>query len=242
MSELKVNKVSPVTGTELTLGDSGDTIDLSATTVTLPVNSVNSDQYVDASIDNEHLADDAVNSDELAAGAVDLAHMSATGTPSASNFLRGDNSWQAAGGGKVLQVVTPAPNNTMTTLTTSWQDVGGATVTITPSLTTSKVLFMLSTGGFLQGSNGVELELLRDSTRVMYQNRFAYSQSINQSSWSYSTMNMSLHYIDSPSSTSAIVYKIRMKTQVNPVEASVNSQSGGTGTNSMIVTAMEIGV
>ena len=148
----------------------------------------------------------------------------------------------APGGGKILQIVAPTPNNTQTVLTTSWQDVGGATVTITPSLTTSKVLFMLSTGGFLQGSNGVEIELLRDSTRVMHQTRFAYSQSINQSSWSYSTMNMSLHYIDSPSSTSAIVYKIRMKTQVNPVEAEVNSQNGGAGTNSMTVTAMEIGV
>ena len=38
--------------------------------------SVDSDAYVDASIDNAHLADDAVDSDELAAGAVDLAHMS----------------------------------------------------------------------------------------------------------------------------------------------------------------------
>ena len=37
--------------------------------------SVNSDAYVDASIDNAHLADDAVNSDELAAGSVDTAHI-----------------------------------------------------------------------------------------------------------------------------------------------------------------------
>ena len=39
--------------------------------------SIDSDAYVDGSIDNVHLADDAVDSDELAAGAVDLAHMSA---------------------------------------------------------------------------------------------------------------------------------------------------------------------
>ena len=39
--------------------------------------SIDSDHYVDGSIDNAHLADDAVDSDELAAGAVDLAHMSA---------------------------------------------------------------------------------------------------------------------------------------------------------------------
>jgi hypothetical protein len=37
--------------------------------------SVDSDAYVDASIDNAHLADDAVDSDELATGAVDNDHM-----------------------------------------------------------------------------------------------------------------------------------------------------------------------
>jgi len=42
----------------------------------LAANSVDSDAYVDGSIDNAHLADDAANSDEIAAGAIDLAHMS----------------------------------------------------------------------------------------------------------------------------------------------------------------------
>jgi len=59
---------------------------------------INSEHYTDASIDNAHLADDAVDSDELAAGAVDIAHLSASGTASSSTFLRGDNSWVAAGG------------------------------------------------------------------------------------------------------------------------------------------------
>jgi hypothetical protein len=51
-------------------------------------NSIDSDAYVDASIDNAHLADDAVG----------VAELSATGTASSSTFLRGDNSWAAAGG------------------------------------------------------------------------------------------------------------------------------------------------
>ena len=37
--------------------------------------SIDSDHYVDGSIDNAHLADDAVDSDELATGAVDNDHM-----------------------------------------------------------------------------------------------------------------------------------------------------------------------
>ena len=40
----------------------------------------------------------AVDSSEIATGAVDLAHLSASGTAGSGNFLRGDNSWQAAGG------------------------------------------------------------------------------------------------------------------------------------------------
>ena len=53
----------------------------------MAVNSIDSDQYVDGSIDNAHLADDAVGIDEL----------SATGTASSSTFLRGDNAWVASG-------------------------------------------------------------------------------------------------------------------------------------------------
>jgi hypothetical protein len=45
-------------------------------------NSIDSDQYVDGSIDNAHLADDAVNSDEIASGAVDNDHMAANSVDS----------------------------------------------------------------------------------------------------------------------------------------------------------------
>lgn len=38
----------------------------------------------------------------LASGAVDIAHLSATGTPSATTFLRGDNTWAIPVGGSIL--------------------------------------------------------------------------------------------------------------------------------------------
>lgn len=43
-----------------------------------------------------HIDAGAVDSSEIAAGAVDIAHLSASGTAGSGNFLRGDNSWQAA--------------------------------------------------------------------------------------------------------------------------------------------------
>ena len=45
------------------------------------------------------IAAGAVGTTDIADDAVTLAKLSATGTASASNFLRGDNSWQEAGGG-----------------------------------------------------------------------------------------------------------------------------------------------
>jgi len=68
--------------------DSDQYVDGSIDAAHLSANSVDSDAYVDASIDNAHLADDAVG----------VAELSATGTPSSSTFLRGDNAWVASSG------------------------------------------------------------------------------------------------------------------------------------------------
>ena len=48
----------------------------SVTSAKIADDAIDSEHYVDGSIDNAHLADDAVDSDEIAAGAIDLAHMS----------------------------------------------------------------------------------------------------------------------------------------------------------------------
>ena len=87
MSEVKVDKISPKTGTSMTVGDSGDTFTvpsgatltvagaLSVTGSITATDKIDSAHYAAGSIDNEHLADDAVDSDELAAGSVDTAHI-----------------------------------------------------------------------------------------------------------------------------------------------------------------------
>jgi hypothetical protein len=43
---------------------------------------------------------------KIASGAIGLSQLTATGTPSGSNFLRGDNTWAAAGTGTVTSVAT----------------------------------------------------------------------------------------------------------------------------------------
>ena len=98
MSEIKVNKISPRSGTDVTLGDSGDTftlptgvtLDASNATTTLPDGTVtNAKVNASAAIDYSKLN---------LTGNIALADLSATGTKDATTFLRGDNTFASAGG------------------------------------------------------------------------------------------------------------------------------------------------
>ena len=82
-------------------------------------------------VDNGTMADNAIDSAELVAGAVDLAHLSATGTASSSTFLRGDNSWAAAG--KIKQVVSIRQTGQSANTSSSSYVALHTSPTITPS-------------------------------------------------------------------------------------------------------------
>jgi hypothetical protein len=58
--------------------DSNQYVDGSIDKIHMSANSVDSAQYVDGSIDKIHMSDDSVDSAEIVNGAIDLAHMSAS--------------------------------------------------------------------------------------------------------------------------------------------------------------------
>ena len=84
---------------------------------------------------------------------VSIADLSATGTASATTFLRGDNAWAAAGGGKVLQVkhVMTATTTTPTANDTA-QDLTNMSLAITPAHASNKILCIASTQYEASGS------------------------------------------------------------------------------------------
>jgi hypothetical protein len=79
--------ISPVAGsTSITTVGTIGTGTWQGTAITqayIGADAINGDKIADNAVANEHLADDAVG----------IAELSATGTPSSSTYLRGDNSW-----------------------------------------------------------------------------------------------------------------------------------------------------
>jgi hypothetical protein len=117
----------------------------------------------------------------------------------------------AGGGGKVLQVVQATISTDTTVTSTSYTDTG-VTVNITPTLSTSKVmvivtqLITLGTGG--NSDSGLSLNIMRGGTQV-YQ--IDQNQALTVYSNTTATVPVAMNYLDSPATTSATTYKIQGK-------------------------------
>ena len=122
------------------------------------------------------------------------------------------------GGGKVLQVVSVTLQTAFSTTATSWTEVTGLTVAITPSATSSKILVMLAASGSSSGDFGF-MGIYRDSTNLVDArgNRERGLSNLYYGGWSGNTRAVTANLLDSPSTTSEVVYK-----------AMANATSGGT--------------
>jgi hypothetical protein len=145
--------------------------------------------------------------------------------------------WAApAGGGKVLQVVTAQSPGVASTSSTTYATTG-LTATITPTLSTSKVLVMfyqtVTNNGFSGANLGVKMRLVRGSTTIQaISDELLYT---GQSAGFYGSV--SSQWLDSPGTTSATTYK----TEYASAYTSSNTiYVNGSGANSSII-LMEIG-
>jgi hypothetical protein len=197
MSEIKVNKVSPATGTAIQLGDSGDTF-----TVPSGCNIVNS------------------------------------GT--ATGF----------GGGKILQAVSTTKTDTFTTTNTSYTAITGMSLAITPSATSSKVLILIR-GQASSATDGAScfVRFYRDSTELgsgdaggSSEQCIAAIQTSSASDGVRRAYPTDVVWLDSPSSTSAVTYSLKMKTDGNTGVFNRSGVQGSTyGNVSSSIVLLEIG-
>ncbi len=129
----------------------------------------------------------------------------------------GSNLTNLPASGKILQVVSATKTDTASNSNTSFTDITGLSVSITPSATSSKVLVFFSVT--VNGNNaGSSLRIARDSTAICVGDaagsRIQSTVSTNVSSGD-STRSHSGNFLDSPSTTSATTYKMQWRSNGN---------------------------
>ena len=145
------------------------------------------------------------------------------------------SSLTGVGGGKVLQVVSANYATEWSSTTDTYADTG-LTATITPSATSSKILVLCNQNGCGKSANNasLRLHLYRDVTKLAdFGEDLGYTNTAEN--WNM-VGSASISYLDSPSSTSALVYKTQGNN--NTATGSVRVQNSETTST---LTLIEIG-
>jgi hypothetical protein len=184
-------------------------------------------------------------------GGTGLTSFPAPGT--SGNLLTSNGSaWTSttpAAGGKVLQVVSTAKTDTFSTSSTSFVDLNGLSVLITPASATSKfMLFVAVNGSIAAGTNQFRLRLDRNGTAIALGDTAGsrIRSSTDAGSPTDTTQVSSvIMWLDAPSTTNATTYKVQIQANVDTSSVFVNRRQDDTD-NSLrartvsTITVMEI--
>jgi hypothetical protein len=139
--------------------------------------------------------------------------------------------------GKILQIVTTSFTSTQDTSgEDSFHDIPNLNTSITPSATSSKILLSGHVMGSSQNASAacrVMINLLRDSTTIGANGTTSDRVECHNASYSDDGANAAtipINFIDSPSSTSAITYKVQILTD-NGAGIRVNAAPGDSNNN-----------
>lgn len=177
----------------------------------------------------------------------------ATPTALPASFTAGDvltaaNMNLLRGAFRILQVVSTTKSDTFTSASTTFVDVTGLSVSITPSATSSKVLVCVE----YSGCNDVGLanhffQVLRGSTAIavgdVAGSRTPVSGTINLGS-AASMANRVVVFLDSPATTSATTYKVQARNSaagtlyVNRAQTDTDAATSARGIST--ITVMEV--
>ena len=221
--------------------------DLSATKLTGTVNNAR------ISLDAAEIPN--LDTAKLTTGTLATARLG-SGTADATTFLRGDQSYAAAAGGKIGQVVQTILTTTTSVSSATYADFG-LSVAITPTATNSKILVIVNfcwtayanyahgqltkdIGGAGYSSTGfVGTGTLGSRTASTFAQPYINSPNANKINESATTI------LDAPATTSVVTYKAQVKTDGGTHILYINTNhgdtdSGSTGRTVSTITAMEV--
>ena len=120
-------------------------------------------------------------------------------------------------GGKTAQVFQAVKTDTFSTSSSSsFVDITGLSVNITPGSASSKILILFSVTGGTSAGSGWYVNLVRDSTNVAIGDTAGNRVRSTVSNYSVPTIqshSFGFEFLDSPATTSQITYKLQVKAQ-----------------------------
>tara|TARA_R100000329_G_scaffold144069_1_gene128542 strand:- start:189 stop:731 length:543 start_codon:yes stop_codon:yes gene_type:complete len=157
--------------------------------------------------------------------------------------------------GSILQVVSTSKTDTFSSTSSTFTDVTGMSVAITPSSANSKILVLLQYNVAASGDYAqARLERTVSSTETVINLGDADGNRIRGLSYTYHASDgynwyilnqQGVHYLDSPSTTSEVTYKLQVAMHNNSSNVYVNrssadANSDGTVRGTSNITAMEV--
>jgi len=168
-----------------------------------------------------------------------------SGNISTPNNLTVSGSFSASsGGGKVLQVLQAHKTDAFSTASSSFTDITGLSVSITPSSTSSKILIIWKCVVAGNVSNHADLRLMRNATAIDVGGAAGNRTPTTAGNYSASNFMMTASgvYLDSPSSTSSTTYKLQLRTNTGNAIVRINSNYDYNDASTTPVTASSITV
>jgi len=153
----------------------------------------------------------------------------------------------AMSSGSIIQVVSTTKTDTAsTTNSSSFEDISGMSVSITPSSTSSKILILISLGSISSIAGvAVGFKLIRGSTAIGNATSTTSQSGFTniyggEATTDRNILSASHNFLDSPSTTSSTTYKLQWRNSsstsyINRYEGSSDSYNG-----SSTITAMEV--
>jgi len=152
--------------------------------------------------------------------------------------------------GKILQIVSATKTDTFSTSSSSYTDITGLSVAITPSSASSKIFLVVNLHGIGDSGTQMYVEILRtsDNTSVCIGDTRGSRVRASLGTGYYDQQNdvnsQGINFLDSPNTTSAFNYKLRTRTQgagtIYINRSDQDHDSAQSGTLASTITAMEV--
>ena len=204
--------------------------DLNVTTAKIAADAITEAKIADDAVESEHLNDNVISGQtELAAEPADTDEFLVS---DAGTLKRIDYSL-IKGVGQILQVVnTSLIGSEAQTTSTSFQDTN-LNATITPSSSSNKVLILVTSTGRCNDSAGTSVyTIARGSTNLGSSDGM---NRINQPADNELMTPIAMHFLDSPSTTSATTYRPQLRST-----NSSNTAYFGEGNSNQVITLFEV--